>query len=94
MTQVSLKCELLFYNNQELLQVLIKKKHPTLHEHIMMLTAVGVSTATNPFYELVNESLLRGLSGLLNLQTCQFVWDQCFLVGNKEVICLTSEQIV
>jgi hypothetical protein len=62
-------------------QSLIKIKHPMLHQHLMSLTGVGVSSITNPFYDFLNESLLRGLSGLLNLDTCQFVWDQCFVVG-------------
>ena len=47
----------------------------------MALTGVGESSITNPFYDFLNECLLRGLSGLLNLETCQFVWDQCFVVG-------------
>lgn len=29
----------------------------------------------------INEQLKRGLSGLLNLRTCLFVWDQGFVVG-------------
>jgi hypothetical protein len=62
-------------------QALIKKKDPMLHEHFMTLTALGVADVNNPFYDFLNESLLRGLSGLLNLETCQFVWDQCFVVG-------------
>lgn len=55
-----------------------------LHEHFMTLTAVvgrGEADINNRFYDFLNESLLRGLSGLLNLETCQFVWDQCFVVG-------------
>ena len=52
-----------------------------LHQHLMSLTGMGVSSISNPFYDFLNESLLRGLSGLLNLETCQFVWDQCFVVG-------------
>ena len=64
-----------------LCQALIKKKNPMLHDHFMTLTALGVSDINNPFYDFLNESLLRGLSGLLNLETCQFAWDQCFVVG-------------
>ena len=65
------------------LQALIKKKNPQLHEHLMSLTALEVEDVNNIFFDFLNESLLRGLSGLLNMETCQFVWDQCFIVGER-----------
>lgn len=33
----------------------------------------------NSFEDFFNEQLFRGLSGLLNLETCMFVWDQGFI---------------
>lgn len=66
------------------LQALIKTKNPMLHQHLMSLTVTGAKgkqSINNPFYDFLDESLLRGLSGLLSLDTCRFVWDQCFVVG-------------
>ena len=40
----------------------------------------AASSAAN-FDAFVNQQLKRGLSGLLNLRTCLFVWDQGFVVG-------------
>jgi hypothetical protein len=40
----------------------------------------AASSATN-FDAFVNQQLKRGLSGLVNLRTCLFVWDQGFVVG-------------
>jgi hypothetical protein len=41
-------------------------------------------TVITYFYDiLINESLMRGLSGLLPLSVTQFVWDQCFVFGSS-----------
>ena len=43
---------------------------------------VGNDRVVSFFYDVfANECLLRGLSGLLPLDTTQFVWDQCFITG-------------
>jgi len=75
-------------------QSLIKAKHPMLHQHLMALSGVGESSVTNPFYDFLNECLLRGLSGLLNLEACQFVWDQCFVVGFAKMLPLITASLV
>eukprot|EP00603_Paraphysomonas_imperforata_P000688 CAMPEP_0114444964 /NCGR_PEP_ID=MMETSP0103-20121206/18366_1 /TAXON_ID=37642 ORGANISM="Paraphysomonas imperforata, Strain PA2" /NCGR_SAMPLE_ID=MMETSP0103 /ASSEMBLY_ACC=CAM_ASM_000201 /LENGTH=523 /DNA_ID=CAMNT_0001616535 /DNA_START=273 /DNA_END=1843 /DNA_ORIENTATION=+ len=58
------------------------------------LSGVGESSVTNPFYDFLNECLLRGLSGLLNLEACQFVWDQCFVVGFAKMLPLITASLV
>lgn len=46
----------------------------------MSSSAPGASRAPS-FDAFLNEQLKRGLSGLVSLRACLFVWDQAFIVG-------------
>jgi hypothetical protein len=52
------------------------------------------STEQKSFDAFFNEQLIRGLSGLLNLETCMFVWDQGFITDFGGILPLVLVALV
>ena len=82
---------------------IIQKKNENLFRHLKKLSGGGISRVEGffgtlsedaSFDDLLNECLMRGLSGMLPLETLLFVWDQCFIGGFSHMLPLILSSLL